>query len=411
MAFTPQSFRSATPAITACIALCLAALATQAQTFTVLHTFTRGSDGGIPMAGLIADRAGNLYGTASTGGTAAGCGTVFQLKPSGSSWLFTPLYAFRGGIDGCTPQARMVQGTNGLLYGTTVGGGGNICYYWTCGTAFQLSPSPTICKSVNCDWSETVIHRFAPTPAMGNPSNGPMVFDQAGNLYGISGGQGAYYFGGIYELSRGNGEWTLEALYNFPDGGSTGGLVFDSAGNLYGSDQGSGYGGVFQFAHSGAGWRINQLFSIIDIFGDGFITQAGVTLDNAGNVYASTEAYGPNGGGTVFELSAGTWNFNLVYGFSGNDGPDESLTFDAAGNLYGTTTADGAYGNGNVFKLSPSAGGWIYTDLYDFTGGTDGAAPASNVVIDAQGNLYGTASGGGAGSCNHGCGTVWKITP
>ncbi|MGB8771577.1 MAG: choice-of-anchor tandem repeat GloVer-containing protein, partial [Candidatus Korobacteraceae bacterium] len=76
----------------------------------------------------------------------------------------------------------------------------------------------------------------------------------------------------------------------------------------------------------------------------------------------------------------------------------------------------GAHGYGSVFKLSPSANGWIYNDLYDFTGGSDGANPVSNVVIDAQGNLYGTASNGGDNSkCvreyNRGCGTVWEITP
>ena len=410
MLFTPRISRSTIGPITACVVLCLSALAAQAQTFTVLHTFTGLNDGAVPEAGLITDRAGNLYGTASVGGV--GCGTVFELKSSGPSWLFTPLYAFKGGSDGCQPQARMVIGPNGVLYGTTVSGGGNVCYYGTCGTAFQLGPSPTICKSASCNLVETVIHRFAPTPALGNPSNGPMVFDQAGNLYGVSEGQGAYYFGGIYELSRGNDGWTLEALYNFPNGGATSGLVADAAGNLYGSDEGAGYGGVFQFAHSGAGWRMNQLFSIVDILGDGYLTQAGVTLDNAGNVYAATLAYGPNGGGTVFELSAGTWNFSLVYGLSGNfGGPQESLTMDAAGNLYGTTTGDGAYNQGNVFKLTPSGGGWLYTDLYDFTGESDGGAPVSNVVIDAQGNLYGTASAGGAGGCNHGCGTVWMIKP
>lgn len=89
---------------------------------------------------------------------------------------------------------------------------------------------------------------------------------------------------------------------------------------------------------------------------------------------------------------------------------------DAAGNLYGTTNADGAHSRGNVFKLSPSANGWTYTDLYDFTGGSDGAYPVSNVVFDAQGNLYGTTSTGGSGSCTsqfngNGCGVVWKITP
>ncbi len=113
-------------------------------------------------------------------------------------------------------------------------------------------------------------------------------------------------------------------------------------------------------------------------------------------------------------MSAGTWNFSLLYSFTGDYGPRESLTMDSAGNLYGTTYEDGAYDRGSVFKLSPSADGWTYTDLYDFTGGSDGEGPISNVVIDAQGNLYGTASLGGTGTncyqgSTYGCGVVWKI--
>jgi uncharacterized repeat protein (TIGR03803 family) len=86
---------------------------------------------------------------------------------------------------------------------------------------------------------------------------------------------------------------------------------------------------------------------------------------------------------------------------------------DAAGNLYGTTTnGDGAYGYGSVFKLTPSSGGWTYTSLHDFTGGSDGGFPASNVVFDRNGNLYGTASSGGLSGCGPlGCGLVWEITP
>jgi uncharacterized repeat protein (TIGR03803 family) len=80
---------------------------------------------------------------------------------------------------------------------------------------------------------------------------------------------------------------------------------------------------------------------------------------------------------------------------------------DSAGNLYGTTSGDGQFGNGAVFKLTPSGGEWIYTSLHDFTGGVDGAAPAAALAMDSSGNLYGTATGGGA----NGKGVVFEITP
>ena len=89
----------------------------QAQTFTVVHAFTGGGDGGDPMAGLTVDAAGNFYGTTWSGG--AGYGTVFKLWHVGGGWRITPLYSFAGGYDGAGPQARLVFGPDGSLYGTT----------------------------------------------------------------------------------------------------------------------------------------------------------------------------------------------------------------------------------------------------------------------------------------------------
>jgi uncharacterized repeat protein (TIGR03803 family) len=92
-----------------------------AQTFTVLHNFTGGTDGGSPSAGITMDRAGNLYGTTYNGGT--GQGAVFKLVHKGSNWVFSPLYSFAGGSDGAGPVARVVFGPNGTLYGTASFGG------------------------------------------------------------------------------------------------------------------------------------------------------------------------------------------------------------------------------------------------------------------------------------------------
>ena len=88
-------------------------------------------------------------------------------------------------------------------------------------------------------------------------------------------------------------------------------------------------------------------------------------------------------------------------------GPEANLVMDSAGNLYGTIYGEGPGGAGSVFKLTPTDSGWIYTSLHDFTNGSDGGAPMSNVVFDSNGNLYGTASQGGG----YGEGVVWEITP
>jgi hypothetical protein len=112
--------------------------------------------------------------------------------------------------------------------------------------------------------------------------------------------------------------------------------------------------------------------------------------------------------------SNGKWTFTLLYSFTGAEGPLGSLVVDAAGNLYGTTRNDGTHLLGSAFKLTPGNGGWTYTSLYDFTGGSDGAEPISNLILDRQGNLYGTTwLGGVAYGCTAygpGCGVVFQIT-
>ena len=148
-------------------------------------------------------------------------------------------------------------------------------------------------------------------------------------------------------------------------------MIFDNAGNLYGATNSGGifWGTVFQLTPSGSGWTETVLHNFQSA-SDGGFPAAGLISDASGNLYGTTGAYGPQGGGTVFELSSpDDWTFNLLYGFrcSGDacyslPGPQASLFMDSSGNLFGTTTQDGAYGYGNVFKLTPRAGGWIYSD-------------------------------------------------
>ena len=171
-------------------------------------------------------------------------------------------------------------------------------------------------------------------------------------------------------------------------------------------------GTVFELTYvPGIGWTEQVLYNFQNA-GDGALPFGGLILDSSGNLYGSTRNGGSGGGGTVFELSPSgdTWTFKLLYSFSGVGipcGPVATLSMDSAGNLYGTTQCDGIYNNGSVFKLSNTENGWVHTSLHDFTGGTDGGDPVSNVSIDTDGTLYGTASGGG----DHGYGVVWMIKP
>jgi uncharacterized repeat protein (TIGR03803 family) len=397
-----------------------------AQTFTVLHNFTGGSDGELPLVGLTIDAAGNLYGTASEGGFGKngacypnGCGTVFKLRHTNSGWLFTPIYDFQGHSDGAYPYGGVTIGRDGTLYSTTDIGGSSLC-----GIVFNLKPPPAACTAALCQWTKTTLYSFQGND--GCDPSGPLTFDQAGNLYGTTLNENGKGFGNVYELSPSNGGWTETIVHNFTfsngDGifPGYGGVVFDQAGNLYGMTSGGGdlscapgygCGVVFKLTPSGSGWTESGLYSF-ENGSDGAYPEGGVIFDTSGNLYGATTSGGSGGGGTVFELSPfnGYWNFTLLASLVSNQqsaGSWSSLVMDKAGNLYGTSRAGGLYGEGTVFKLTPSNGGWIFSILHNFYCATDGCGPYGSVVFDANGNMYGTTGGGGPSYA----GTVWEITP
>jgi uncharacterized repeat protein (TIGR03803 family) len=419
------------------VAILLIATASQpaeGQTFTTLHAFNNVPDGSTPRGQLTMDAAGNLYGTTLYGG-GAGYGMVFKLVHTGSNWIEQPLYSFppeQSGNDGAAPYAGITIGPDGNLYGTTTAGGGSARY----GTVFKLSPPASVCRSTLCPWTETILYRFS-GGSDGSQPLGPVVFDRAGNLYGTTlyGGSCVSYdygCGVVFKLTRSGSGWAETVLHTFldsPDGADpVSGLVFDQAGNLYGTTNrggtgcaDGGCGTVFQLAPSGSGWTETILHSFT--FGDdGALPDGGLIFDNSGNLYGTTSRASTSNG-TVFELtpSGGQWTYTLISDIPeqliGNSGPYGPVAMDAAGNLYGMTAGSGidtcADGCGTVFKLTPSASGWMFSLIHEFTGGTDGATPIDGVIVDRNGNLYGTTSYGGASSCNYGlgCGVVFEITP
>jgi hypothetical protein len=180
-----QQFRATTCGVVRVMLLAsfvLAAYASQAQTYTVVHSFSGGADGALPSAGLTRDGAGNFYGTSGS--------SVFRLTKHGSSWILTPLYDFPEGSDGQFPESPVTIGPDGSLYGTTLGGGyyeGESCSEGGCGVVYNVRPGATFPSSALTPWNETVLHAFTGPPYDGDePAYGAVMFDQAGNIYGTT---------------------------------------------------------------------------------------------------------------------------------------------------------------------------------------------------------------------------------
>jgi uncharacterized repeat protein (TIGR03803 family) len=384
------------------LALCLASIITplaQAQTFSVIHNFTGGSDGGAPFAGFTIDGAGNLYGTASFGG-ATEYGVVFKINPQGEE---TVLHNFVGGIDGANPEGSLVRDAAVNLFGTTIAGGAS-----GAGTVFKLTPNG----------KETVLYSFTGKTDGAKPIAG-LTKDSLGNLYGTTTAGGANGNGVVFKLHKNAGKWTEHVLYSFGPGTDgaipVAGVTLDAAGNLYGTTSAGGaygYGTIFKLKRGKSRWTESILHNFQN-GSDGAVPYAGLVFDRSGNLYgaAAEGGTGADVGGTVFKLthSSSGWTFTVLYSLPGWDisGTFRNVLFDASGNLYATTHCDGSYESGTVYKLTPSSGTWTYSSLYVFTGGSDGQYSFSNLVFDKQGNLYGTTNVGGANNF----GIVFKITP
>jgi uncharacterized repeat protein (TIGR03803 family) len=264
-----------------------------------------------------------------------------------------------------------------------------------------------------------VLHAFNGAEGA-NPSG--VIFDASGNLYGVATNGGSADSGLVYELtSNVDGQWKEEILFDFPSRDPGGFLanpvVFDSAGNLYGTtglSQDSA-GMVYELSPSAEGrWHQTILHVLAPNNSEGAFPDATVTFDTAGNLYSTAMEGGAYSyrDGTVFELSPtteGGWIDTTLLSLNGTDGEyvQSNVVFDANGNLYGVASFGGAYGYGTVWELSPQTGGtWTDTVLYSFTGGADGSSPSQGLIFDSAGNLYGTTEGGGLGR-----GTVFELTP
>jgi len=255
---------------------------------TVLHNFKRNkTDGAVPYAGLIRDKAGNLYGATTVGG-AFDRGVVFKLNKLGKE---TVLHSFKGTPDGEYPEAGLVRDACGNLYGTTTGDGTS-----NYGTVFKVTPKG----------NETVLYRFS-GGADGKSPYGGLVLDAAGTLFGstagggLAGCDGNGTCGTVFKIDA-TGKHTV--LYSFTGGADGGtpvaGLIRDAAGNLYGTTAAGGdfgYGTIFKIGIDG-GETVLHSFS----WSDGANPFAGLIRDKVGNLYGTTYYGGASGKGTVFKL-------------------------------------------------------------------------------------------------------------
>ncbi|MFZ0686700.1 MAG: choice-of-anchor tandem repeat GloVer-containing protein [Terriglobales bacterium] len=347
-----------------------------ADTFKTLIVFD-GTDGATPVdTSLVQGPDGNLYGTTLGGGT-NGAGTVFKMTPAGNVTILYSFCSLAKCADGALPYAGLVLASDGNFYGTTSQGG---TADGISGTVFRITPTGTL----------TTLHSFDNTD--GADSSAPLLQAANGDLYGIAEHGGSFNAGTFFKITM-HGAFT--SLYNFAGGDLNAPLLQATDGNFYSTSESAGdygYGMIFKLTPSGH-------FSILHSFDstDGSAPACGLLQASDGGLYGTTYQGGSNnscenGCGTVFKITlAGA--LTTLHNFDGTDGsnPIAALIQATDGNFYGTTYAGGTAGDwGTVFKMTPTG---KVTTLHSFAG-TDGAQPYGPVSQDTSGNLYGTATNG-----------------
>jgi uncharacterized repeat protein (TIGR03803 family) len=406
----------------------------------VLYIFQGGADGESPTSPLV-DVNGAFYGTTRFGGSkncpllavehggVPGCGTIFKLATSGSSWVHSVVHEFPGSArSGADPNAGVIY-SGGKLYGTTAWGGDKGDSYrfcgedQGCGTLYEMDPSSN---------KYTVLNRFDGTDGYAVVAG---VLDNRGTLYGAAAGspsdgsQCPYGCGLVYSFEP-NGKETVLHTFDGSDGNlpyyapiivrnTVYGTTTYGGGTACNNPSGPGCGVIYAMSTKGTGYRV--LYHFTGGADGGYPTNV---IEVNGTLYGTTDLGGDLscmgssgvGCGTIFSISTRGKGFRVLHSFAGgNDGVGpNSLLANTNGTLYSDTTFGGGTscnsGCGTVFEVQTSGKG--YAVIYRFQGGTDGAYPSVSGVVDVNGALYGATELGGSSGCGGtGCGTIFEVTP
>jgi uncharacterized repeat protein (TIGR03803 family) len=337
--------------------------------------------GGYPTSGLAMDSHGNLFGItfSNTNGTTISDGAVVEI-PSGLNSI--QIIASFNSTTGQAPIGQLLVDSAGDIFGTADSGGPpGVNPGQALGGVYEIKAGSNTITPL-AFFQQTDSDSTTNTLAGG----GTLIMDGDGNLYGATVFGGLNNDGTVFELSKGsNSITTLVSAFAYGIYGPEGSLLLDSAGDLLGATIDGSIGSIFQVA---AG---TKTFSILSTFQGNAVSSSysPVISDNRGNLYGAADVGGSAGEGDVFEVPAGSNAVTTLASFTALTGNtvDGTLAFDSTGNLYGTTFAGGAYGYGTIFEVV--AGSNTVTTLASFNG-TNGDAPEGGVTLDAQGDLFGT---------------------
>jgi uncharacterized repeat protein (TIGR03803 family) len=410
------------------------------RNFTVDYDFRGSGDGEYPTAPLVSDGKGHFFGTTPYGG-AANQGSVYEVGVSPSGIGETVIYSFTGGIDGASPRGGLLIQPNGHLFGTAAGGGrvhNGPCSYG-CGTIFELIPSGETYREKTL---HLFTYFDGSAPAAGLVADASGAFYGTTSQGGFEGSPCYYGCGVVYKLTpKGGGVYAESVIYAFA-GGNDGEeplapVTLDANGDLFGttlsgggtSCKPTGYvqgcGTIFELSPASQAYAYLQLHAFQGV-PDGALPTSAVLVDAAGSLYGTTSSggkldsqdyCGSSGCGTIFRFddASGTYLEDNLYAFTPSKGdgstPVGGLTPDSHGTLYGTTEYGGQNHSGTIFSARASKSSFAEQQRYSLGGGGTSPYFPEATLLFVDGTFFGTTLFGGSSACNDGCGTVFQFKP